>query len=371
MRQNVLLLCRYQSVYGGNFIPSLMALEDSLREKGIGCVYCFPTESEERYWFKKLRDMGRQLVTIPYPIAFIEFNRKIKEICVQFNISIVYAHFMRDSEIELLSLLNRNLHVYIHMHSDFSAGEKISKKVQIKKKLVYKYLSKRVEFISVSNDLVSLNPSKITWIPNALAVDRIPCQQMSRDDVRKALGIKDDEVLIELFGWSPYVKGVDIAVNAVKKMIEETGANVKLAIICGREMVPEKMKAWVCDHTLCSGNEHYLIYLQPREDVFAFHNGADVLISASRSEGFSYAILEMLSLGKRCVVSDIPGTRWAGEFHTTYLFETQNAEDCALKLGIAIKQGNNTDDSTAQEVLNRFSINRWTSEVMKILLGQK
>lgn len=59
---NVLFLCEYQSLYSGNFIPSLVALEEGLKEKNIACVYAFPKQAKARDWVRVMEAKGKKII---------------------------------------------------------------------------------------------------------------------------------------------------------------------------------------------------------------------------------------------------------------------------------------------------------------------
>ena len=62
------------------------------------------------------------------------------------------------------------------------------------------------------------------------------------------------------------------------------------------------------------------------------NNGYKVIfISASRSEGFSYCLMESISLGKPSLVSDIKGNMWSQRYNTV-LFKNQNVDDLYNKV---------------------------------------
>lgn len=368
MKPSVLFLCMYPAVYGGNFIPSLMALETKLDQKGFDSVYCFPKEAENRYWFGKLHQMGKKLVAMDFSCGFRKFSRSVREICEKYNVKIVYTHFADDLQIGLFSWLNPGIKVVVHIHSDFTGGAKPSALQRCKRFLGYHVLLGKVRAISVSQDLVSMNPKTITHVPNALATERIPCPHTGRKELRASLGVGPEETLIEIYGWEPTIKGVDIAVMAMKKLVHTLGVHAKLAIVCGHINTPDKMRQWIHANTGCSGEENFLVYLPAQEDVFAYHEAADLILSASRSEGFSYSLLEMLSLGKSCVISDIPGTSWAGEFGIVFSFASENPEDCAEKLKTAILRCSQPNPQVAQAILQRFSMEEWTDTVTGLLM---
>ena len=360
----IMFLCSYQAPYGGNFVPSLMALEDALVLHNYNVVYVFPNEAKKRYWFQQLKVLGKKIETINFSDSKL---RVLKTLCMleqKYQTAIVHSHFVSPLVMEIFALVNPRTKVFLHVHSDFSAG-KTNLKHRFRQACIYKAFAQRVRFLSVSPAFVKANPGKVMWVPNALAKNRIACVHTDGMEIRKKHGIHKDETFVEIFGWSPVVKGVDIAVNAVKLLSEKQDCKIKLGIVCGREMTQQKMRQWVKTNTVCTGEEKFLIYLEPVEDVFSYHEAADILCSASRSEGFSYAILEMLSRGKRCVISDIPGISWAKEYQTVYPFESEDINSCAQALQNAIEEGKVYSQEVETSIALTFSIDKWTEMILK------
>lgn len=362
--QSLIILCHYTSIYGGNFIGSLLDLEKALNAENINCVYVFPSGAENRDWFNKLKKDGKVLETVPFNVTKKVFISNIESIIHKYNATLLHTHFCKSLYIESLANRNKNLKVFIHCHSDFSAGKKTFKG-KVYNLLVYKLCCKNVKFLSVSKEFVKFNQKRITYIPNALSKSRIVCNHIGGNDIRKRYGVKDDEILCEIFGWSPIVKGVDIAVNAVKKANQISDKKIKLAIVCGKICTEEKMKNYIRENTECAGDEDFLLYLPPVEDVFSYHEAADIMLSTSRSEGFSYSVLEMLSLGKQCIISDIPSLNWAKEYKAATFFVSENCDDCAEKI---IEKSNGVflaDNLTADTVKNDYDIKNWTDSIIK------
>ena len=362
--KTILFFCSYQSVYGGNFIPSLIALEESIKQTGNSCIYLFPMSSEERYWFKQMQNMGKQVYTFNFNQSRYKLIKQLSNFVKQHNINLIHSHFAPILPLEIFAFIHRNVKVFVHLHSDFSLGN-TNIKVKLKNLILYKILALKVFFISVSKAFVNYNSKKIVYVPNALATERISCKQYSGIEIRQKYNIKDNEILCEIFGWSPQVKGIDIAVEAIKRLNDKQSI-YKLAIICGREMTTEKMPDWIEKNTSCTGKEKFLIYLPPQEDVFAYHKAADILISASRSEGFPYSILEMLSLGKPCVISDIPGVSWAKKFSCSFVFPKQDIYACAENIK-NIYENNKllSDEKVSQKIKKEYSINSWIKQIIK------
>ncbi len=362
--KKLLFLCSFSAPYGGNFIPSLMSLEERLNACGVDCIYAFPKEAKVRNWFSLLEQEEKQLLTLDFQLSRKLFIKSLEEIVQKNQICYVYTHFCSVLPIEIFAALHRDVHVFTHIHSDFSEGKK-SVKQSFKNFLLYKAFSGRVTFFSVSPTFVNYNPPKISFVPNGLAKNRLECMHTGGQAIREQYSVTADETLCEIYGWSPAVKGVDVAANAVKNLNEKIGSPVKLAIVCGDNMTPDKMRRWISENTECSGEENYFIYWKPREDVFSYHEAADILLSASRSEGFSYAILEMLSLGKQCVVSDIPGVAWSKKYETVTSFQSENYQDCSAALRRAIHNGKEAGKDVSAAVQDDYSIDKWTEAIVE------
>lgn len=294
--QNIVVLCDYQSVYGGNFIASLNALEKKAYDYGYHFIYVFPSGARDRDWIKVLQSEGKEIEFIEKINSKIKTVKVISAIIKQKKSDILYVHFGFLLSAELVSLFHPSVKVFIHVHSDFSAGKKKIKE-KIKDIVLYRILSLRCKYLCVSQDFLKLCPKRTVYIPNGLADERVTCNHISGKIFRSCNGINDDEVLVEIFGWSPYVKGVDIAVDAVKS-VYESGIKIKLLIVCGRNLTREKMKQFIRNNSKCRGDEDWLLFVPPTEDVFYYHEAADIHLSASRSEGFPYSVLEIVVLRK-------------------------------------------------------------------------
>lgn len=289
-QKHILFLCDYSPAYGGNFVPSLLAIEQNVVFRGGQCIYAFPVQAVNRSWFKKLQAMGKTVVTIDVLQSRFQKVRVIAGIVKKYQITHIHSHFFPILPLEVVAYLHPTVNVIIHLHSDWSLG-KTSWKQKIKFFVLCKLLATRVRFLSVSAALVSYNPTKITYVPNGLATERFLSASVGRAELRRQWGVGESEVLCEIFAWSPFVKGLDIGVESIKQ-VRAKGVPVKLAVVYGEAMPPEKLQTWLAARTSCNGKEDFLLYVPPTEDIFGYHKASDMLLSASRSEGFSYSILE-------------------------------------------------------------------------------
>ena len=91
--KKIAFLCDYKSYYGGNFIPSLMALEKKVLESDIQCLYIIPKAANDRYWVHYLIDSGREVVFFDSNVGRIDFIKRLDRIVKQYNIAILHVHF--------------------------------------------------------------------------------------------------------------------------------------------------------------------------------------------------------------------------------------------------------------------------------------
>lgn len=367
MNKRIMFLCGYQSLYSGNFIASLVELEYELNRKGCDCVYIFPKDAANRAWYKKLVDRGKTLATIDFTNSRFEMAKRIATIVNEYDIDLLHTHMCDVINVELFSLFykKKKVKVVIHIHSNFSCGKE-NLKTTIKDFIKYKLLSCKCKFISVSSHFVKNNKKRITFIPNALAINRLFANDGTGEEIRDAYSINNEQILCTVYGWDPVVKGVDIAAKAVCECNKINKDKYVLAIVCGREVTKEKMKEFISKNTSLTGDENYLVYFEPQEDVFSYHRATDLLLSTSRSEGFPYTILEMLSLGKKCIVSDIPGVLWSHKYEkNVFFFENENYKDCAQKILEASDSVKIIDEEVAKQVNEDYKISTWVDRIIE------
>jgi len=129
-------------------------------------------------------------------------------------------------------------------------------------------------------------------------------------------------------------------------------------------MTAEKLKNWLSDQGCDIPN---LRLLPPVENVFDYHKAADIMLSASRSETFSYALAEALYARVPCVLSDIPGTRWAKDYETTLVFPVGDDAACAEALKKAAAGFSPAAfEAARQRAETDCSIARWVDGVITV-----
>jgi len=159
-------------------------------------------------------------------------------------------------------------------------------------------------------------PDKLVTIESGIDLSRFKPVSIYRNQVRKELGIKDNEkVFINVANWQPWRKGQDILLKAFKDI---NCNNCKL-ILVGNSTNGEEAKKMIKEFDL----EDKVLTLGFRSDVDKLLQGADFFVLASNSEGIAGALLQAMATGK-VVLSTLAGG--IGE----YLKEGKNGFTCPV-----------------------------------------
>lgn len=368
-KTKLLFICEYQSIYGGNFIPSIVELCSFLsqKHKNLDIALSFPLVAKKRDWISYLLDKNFQLYFYDTESVFKRMSTT-KKIVKEFKPSVVYIHFAPRLLTKLILIFSK-AKLFIHLHSDFSLGKKKTIGEKIKHQLEG-LIKPRTTYLSVSNDFLKQEKHRVIYyVPNCLAVSRIPCEHMNREQTRLIYGFSKDNFVYLLFAWSPEVKGLDIAIKAFKKAYQ-TNNNIRLLVICSYKDGIEHNKKYLLGKGI-DVNDLPIVFTEPNEDVYRFHYASDALICSSRSEGFHCAFLESMSVGKPVISSNIPAVQWSKQYKNSVLFfESEDFEalgDNMLLLSI----GKITTTDCSDIIKKDYSIDKWTNIIDGIIFYGK
>lgn len=247
---------------------------------------------------------------------------KLKNIFKKIKPDIIHTHAAMSAKIA--GKLYGKAKIIYTRHSVFDPSPLISKGLgKVLNGAVNNFLSDRIIAVAeaAKKNLTDtgINEKKITVIKNGVE----PIEKLSPDlirEERKKYGIDDDVFLIGIAARLTEVKGHKIILDALK-MLRDDHLNVKL-IIAGTGDYEVEIQKKIDELQL---NE-YVIMAGFISDVTSFMNCLDLNINASfGTEATSLSLLEGLSIGLPCVVSDFggnPGVVYDGI--NGYLFESKN-----------------------------------------------
>jgi glycosyltransferase involved in cell wall biosynthesis len=127
-------------------------------------------------------------------------------------------------------------------------------------------------------------------------------------------------------GWPALVKGVDIAAKAILELRND-GYDIKLCIMQSGDF--ENTRKCITD--AIGSSPEWVQILSPREDVATYYNAADIFLSASRTEAFSYCLVEAAYCKPLLITSNVPGPNDL-KIDGMERFLSEDVEDLAHKM---------------------------------------
>ena len=349
----ILQVCAYAAPYEGNFIKSLKVLGNVYKEKGDKMVYAFPESARNILWCKEL-EKHTDVYYLPLAKARIKIKTytMLKDIyCKYKDLKIVHSHFeLYDAPVALT--VPKNVKVFWHLHDALEGYTGI--KNRLEHKVQYGLCHRNAILLSVSEKhmeyvLKKGFPEKnARYVPNGLDIDRIKL-------VSTVVDQRKYDFLI--FGWEYQRKGVDLCVEALKKISNE---NFKVAIV-GSENIENIIKE---KYGYVPGVE----VVKPVSDINELYEKSKCFLHISRAEGLSYALLEAVYAGLPVICSDISENRFAVQFPTVEMVESENTTDIAEKMKYIInekKYSNDMIEKSRKMIENEYSIACWVKNILK------
>jgi glycosyltransferase involved in cell wall biosynthesis len=142
------------------------------------------------------------------------------------------------------------------------------------------------------------DPERIVTVRNGISRSRLVVER-DRDDVRRVLGVEENDVLLLSVGRLAPQKGFATLIEALPRLLQR-GVRARLVLV-GEGPLREELEAQV----EAAGLETAVSFLGFRNDVGDLLNAADVVIAPSLWEGLSISILEAMAMEKPIVASNI------------------------------------------------------------------
>ena len=359
---NVLILGDYRTPCSGNFIGSLHDLAKKFQTSNIGkLVFVFP---EEKQWINLLRKYDCKTYFVePDTDNSIEIIKKIVE---DESIDLIHIHFgFMQRKIAETFGNSDNIRIIIHDHMDYVADDVM---IKVLVKQVVSSLYYRLKNVSI----ISVLAKKTRWyfllgkrnyyIPNGLSYTRNVNTTANEEIIRQKLNLKHKKVCLFL-GWNPKWKGMDTAIQATQKLYQEDDSWI-LAVVGYGEKPSDEVLRNLEQLSGVRDFEKFVRFLPSTEDMFSYHKMADVYLSASRKDSFSYGLLEAISQNTPVVVSNIEGTKWANLYNKYFEFPTEDSEAC--KNAILKAYDMRAAESNNSKIIEKYSIDSWIDSILKV-----
>lgn len=363
-------IAQYAAPYQGNFIRSLVALEEYLHaSREIRTVYVFPQRCQQQPWFGPFGQQHQvQLIQDDTP----QTADAIYAILRQVRPTIAHCHFDGYDTATAKACERYNgrdggrVRLIWHLHNAKGFSQRGLSRVKwgMKFALHYGYYGRDASIISVSDQMhafadryrrmvrgrrFALNET----IPNGVELTRC--------------GARGDYAPHEPFTFLAYggihqAKRIDLLAKAGLLLAAEGGAPFRVLITRGADtervvsgLLGERLPDW------CQ-------LVEQQEDITRLFDQADCFVSTSAFETFSYGICEASIYGLPVIQSDIAGTMWNARNPSTFLFESMHEEDLMRAMREVMLA--DTDDLRAACIQTRqrnaatYGISHWCQSIM-------
>ena len=363
--RTVLHLTDYGAPYAGNFIASLRALERMLAETGGRMVYVLPPRAKERSWTHEMAKTHD--VRYLKRGGFLSYMRQVRRLLKETNADILHEHFIHFSE-KLAAWLaiktcGHRVKTVLHLHNHISLPK--NPLLRLPHMLYFRSVSRFVCCsASVAAHLIAdgVPKERVRVAENAIAFERLDQYDAH---VRASLPVPKSEKLALMFGYNFEVKGVDLAVEAVRLLREREAFPVTLAIVLSSSS--EEVRARICALLSASDVPDWILLLPPREDIASYYHMADVFLSPSRQEGFCYALIEAAYCRTPVLASAIDAQKDLALPHSAFFPPWDAASLAAALLRVLVEEHTPARaqalEQTGASVKKTYALSRWAELV--------
>lgn len=296
-------VCDYGGPYGGSFIPTLAAEGRAARERfGLRHVCVFTNVAHGRPWHGLLEAQDAEVIVLDEG-GRSNRARRLTSIATDLDAKLVRSHFTTLDVEAAYAGRRAGAGVLWQIHTGtLQHGCRRRASDLVKVRMLGRGCDR---LVAVSDEIGrqarrrGFPASKVRIVPNGLDTARFAAERLpDRAEARRALGVPDEAQMLLAFGWSPYQKGIDLVLEAAGRL---AGRRPIVTVLVGEQ----PLRAYV--DARHSDSSPWLAVHSPVQDVRSFYAAADVFVSASRQEAFSFAIGEAMAAGLPVVSSDIPG----------------------------------------------------------------
>lgn len=355
-------LCHYNpETTSGTFIDGLNRVASVAEKRFDARTLCvFPKNASGRPWLKRLN--GPHLCADPDEIKY-DLTACFKTA----DTVILHSHFVGyDGAAARLSIPYRKKYkTVLHLHSEAPASRVQLIKDWVKMHALGSFAYDRC--IAVSQKIYdqavqrrAVPCGKLKLVDNGIDVARYRADSWKRRDMRGKMGLKPSDTAVLLLGWDPARKGVDLFLDAVTWV---PGDSVVFFIV-GKG----PMQHFVQEHMKGKKHPPRVRLIEPTEDFPALLNAIDVFVSASRSEGAPYAVLEAMAAEKMVIAStaSCPSGMGSG----VWLYPTTNRSSLSTLMTQAITTSEDDRSkigrANRQIVEWRGSLDTWAEQVADV-----
>lgn len=368
--KTILHLTDYGAPYAGNFIASLTALESLLDSNEAKTVYVLPSRAAGRVWAQEMAQTHD--VRFLRKGGFFSYLRQVRGLLKETNADVLHEHFIHFSEKLAAWFASKTcghrVETVLHLHNHIELPK--SPLLRLPHMLYFRSVSRFVccsESVAAHIIADGVTKERVRVAQNAIAFERLDCFDSS---VRASLHLPQQAKLALMFGYNYSIKGVDLAVNAVRLLREREGLPVTLAVALSSNL--EQVRLRICAELGVSDVPDWILLLPPREDVSSYYRMADVFLSPSRQEGFCYALVEAAYCRTPVLASAIDAQKDLALPKSAF-FPPEDVEALASVLLRVLSEEHTASRAQALEqagerVRQTYALSRWAERVLAAYL---
>lgn len=368
--KTILHLTDYGAPYAGNFIASLTALESLLDSNEAKTVYVLPSRASDRVWAQEMAQTHD--VRFLKKGGFFSYLRQVRGLLKETNADVLHEHFIHFSEKLAAWFASKTcghrVETVLHLHNHIELPK--SPLLRLPHMLYFRSVSRFVccsESVAAHIIADGVTKERVRVAQNAIAFERLDCFDSS---VRASLHLPQQAKLALMFGYNYSIKGVDLAVNAVRLLREREGLPVTLAVALSSNL--EQVRLRICAELGVSDVPDWILLLPPREDVSSYYRMADVFLSPSRQEGFCYALVEAAYCRTPVLASAINAQKDLALPKSAF-FPPEDVEALASALLRVLSEEHTASRAQALEqagerVRQTYALSRWAERVLAAYL---
>lgn len=346
-------VCKYAPRYAGNFIRSIESIGIYAASIGesVEQIYILPTDAEECDWVKPLQERHR-VYFIPY--GRLRNNIYIADICRKNKVDILHVHFYGIISTFLVGWLVgwSRLRIINHFHNTLEPSTFF-------RRLLNRFLALGTRKL-VGCSAVVEETLVMAGFPKKKCSHVTNCIDFARLDYSKGIAPFDrDKRNLMIFGTDFCRKGVDIAIEAMKPIVEKY--NLCLQIVSND---PEETRKHV--EALIGADCDWVRYPVATDSIGDYYRACDIFLSPSLAEGLSYAVLEALYCGCVAIKSDILSMNYdlEGEDHITVPLSVESLREkivCILDAGDVERKA--LLEELRPQIISKYGVGNWGKEI--------
>lgn len=305
-----------------------------------------------------IKSLGGHYFIVPHVKHLGKFKKAFKKILTENKFDIIHSHINTLSVFPLKVAKKCGYPIRIaHSHSQSNKHEFIRNLIKnflrkFSKKYATKYLACGIAAGRYQYGDKTFDEGKVTVLRNAIYTDRFAFNQKDREDLRKELGIQDNEILVGTIGRLCSQKNQQYILKMATLAKE-----VKFVIV-GAGPLEDELKAFIKDNNL----DNVIMY-GTSDKAYRFYSAFDVFVLPSLYEGVPVTGVEAQTNGVYTLFSDQVSPESQASSYVKFL----PIEDKDLDLWVNEIKVPHQHEGHLQEIIDAgFSIDKSSKDLLTI-----